>query len=499
MVTQHARWQQALGAAVIALGLVAGLAIPAQSGQAAPAVDPSFAHYYATHQGARLLGQPIAERQGSVQYFEKGRLEDHRGRGLPPAWEFMFGRLGAELIEAAVPLPVAGESGPTYAMLRELTGPTRRIAPPASVDGVQPSAGGVFVPFDPALRPAPGYEVPAVFWAYLTRADLFPGGWLHDVGLPLTPAFTAEVRKGDRPRLVTIQAFERTILTYDPANPLAWQVERANIGTHALAPRPPESAPGPPAPPPGWRGEYFDNAELDGPPVLVRYDARIDFDWGSRAPAAGLPDDYFSVRWTRALTVSEAGGFRVTVRADDGVRVWVAGRRIVDQWSSVQRTDGYIYLEEGPHLLRVEYRELTGSAGIDLSLERIDRYPDWQGAYYDSDDLEATPAFWRNDKQLDFDWGEDGPGSGLRRNDFSVRWTRQHDFVAGRYRFTVTADDGVRLSVDGVKLLDRWDRRGDATTYTVDLSVKAGKRTIQLDYRDQDGPAEVRVSYGRIS
>jgi hypothetical protein len=95
--------------------------------------------------------------------------------------------------------------------------------------------------------------------------------------------------------------------------------------------------------------------------------------------------------------------------------------------------------------VRVEDRELTGSAGIDLSLERIDSYPDWQGAGYDSDDREATPAFWRNDKRLDVDWGADGPGSGLRRNDFSVRWTRQHDFVAGRYRFTVTAGDGVKL------------------------------------------------------
>src|SRR5687767_7863144 len=48
-----------------------------------------------------------------------------------------------------------------------------------------------------------------------------------------------------------------------------------------------------------WRGSYFANATLAGTPALVRDDAAIDFDWGSGAPAPGLPVDNFSVRWTR--------------------------------------------------------------------------------------------------------------------------------------------------------------------------------------------------------
>ena len=43
-------------------------------------------------------------------------------------------------------------------------------------------AGGTFVPYNAALRPAPGYIVPPTFWRYINRADLFPGAWLHDIG-----------------------------------------------------------------------------------------------------------------------------------------------------------------------------------------------------------------------------------------------------------------------------------------------------------------------------
>jgi hypothetical protein len=104
---------------------------------------------------------------------------------------------------------------------------------------VQPD-GSAFVPFTTDLTVAPGHVVPKYFWDYINRPDLFPGGWLHDVGLPITEAIDARVDKGiiigetiipvtDRP--ITIQAYQRTILTYDPANPEGWLVERANTGT----------------------------------------------------------------------------------------------------------------------------------------------------------------------------------------------------------------------------------------------------------------------------
>lgn len=57
-----------------------------------------------------------------------------------------------------------------------------------------------------------------------------PGGWLHDLGLPIAPVVRAIVAKGRLRRDITLQAFQRAVLTYDPANPAPFRVERANAG-----------------------------------------------------------------------------------------------------------------------------------------------------------------------------------------------------------------------------------------------------------------------------
>jgi hypothetical protein len=75
-----------------------------------------------------------------------------------------------------------------------------------------------------------------------------------------------------------------------------------------LAPTPtplsPTATPWPVTPTPvvyNWRGEYFINTSLNGTPVLVRDDTAVDFNWDSGTPALGLPNNNFSVRWTRSL------------------------------------------------------------------------------------------------------------------------------------------------------------------------------------------------------
>jgi hypothetical protein len=75
------------------------------------------------------------------------------------------------------------------------------------------------------------------------RADLFPGGWPHDIGLPMSDTFTAVTSKQGEQRTIFMQAFERTVLTYDMRNPATWQVERANIGADALRTLPQTESP----------------------------------------------------------------------------------------------------------------------------------------------------------------------------------------------------------------------------------------------------------------
>lgn len=201
-----------------------------------------FADYYQRHDGFRLLGNGISLELTlngyPIQYFEKGRIEDHQAESSDPNWRFMYGLLVDELQQAQAKLPIGGDTSTlTYADLNALADPGKRVAPPAGYPsrGVYPVTGAVFVPFTTNLSGGPGHYVLGGFWNYINQKDLFPGGWLHDVGLPIMEPQVVVVTKnfpsGSVQRTITVQAFQRTILTYDPANPADWQIERANVGT----------------------------------------------------------------------------------------------------------------------------------------------------------------------------------------------------------------------------------------------------------------------------
>jgi hypothetical protein len=119
-------------------------------------------------------------------------------------------------------------------------------------------------------------------------------------------------------------------------------------------------------PPDRWKGEYFPNPTLSGVPSLVRDDggAGLAFDWGGGGPAScGIGSDGFSARFSRTVTLSQ-GNYRFTVRADDGVRVWIDGQLRLDQWV-VQAPTTFTFdvpLAAGAHALRMEYFEQGGLA-----------------------------------------------------------------------------------------------------------------------------------------
>jgi hypothetical protein len=223
----------------VLLALLLWLCLPAApvAARDEPVIAPPFRATYWQNQGMRTLGlvqSPLLDVQGyPAQYFEKGRLEDHRQETDDPTWRVAYGRLTAELMEQAPRLPV-NNTDVAYGELARY-GAEQQPPPAGFTGGTLPLADGVFVPAHPQLQPAPGYVVPTFFWEYINRADLFPSGWLYTLGLPLTRAFEAELidPQGTR-QTITMQAFERTVLTYNPQNPPAWQVERGNIGTDAL-------------------------------------------------------------------------------------------------------------------------------------------------------------------------------------------------------------------------------------------------------------------------
>ena len=106
----------------------------------------------------------------------------------------------------------------------------------------------------------------------------------------------------------------------------------------------------------GLWAEYFPNLELKGKPVLTRCDNQIDFNWGydSPHPALHRVDDrnLFSIRWTGKLLPPKTGLYHLRLINNDGIRVYIDGKLLVDNWKknrlkfnggSVELTGGNAY------------------------------------------------------------------------------------------------------------------------------------------------------------
>jgi hypothetical protein len=246
-----------------------------------------------------------------------------------------------------------------------------------------------------------------------------------------------------------------------------------------------------------WLGEYYDNASLSGTAVVVRQDASIDFNWGNSSPAADIPSDGFAVRWRGRWQFTE-GTYRFTAYSDDGMRVWIDGALIINQWRDQEATQvsAESYLSAGQHTIQVEYYDRGGQAIARFWWESLGQYPDWKAEYYGNTALDGTPAVVRNDAEIDFDWGAASPASGVPANNFGVRWSRSQSFAEGNYRFLAPADDGIRLWVDGILVIDQWH---DSTlnTYSGYMWLTGGAHDLRVDYYEGSGDAHVHLWWER--
>lgn len=251
----------------------------------------------------------------------------------------------------------------------------------------------------------------------------------------------------------------------------------------------------------GWYAEYYDNRTLSGQPKAVRYDEEIDFDWGRDAPLSGIPADNFSVRWTATVHFEE-GTYQFVALADDGVRLWVDDKLIIDAWrdQDSRTIDDDHILSKGNHTLKLEYYDHNKEAVIRLTWTRLgsSSYPDWKGEYYINRDLSGAPILVRNDRSVDFDWGNGSPDSAVPSDSFSARWTRRMSFEAGRYRLNLRADDGVRLYVNGTRVINEWHDSSGSEVYTVEMNL-SGQTDLQMDYYERSGKARVKFSYERVT
>ncbi len=121
-----------------------------------------------------------------------------------------------------------------------------------------------------------------------------------------------------------------------------------------------------------WTAEYYNNAELDGQPVVIRSEESPRGSWGEGSPHTGVPADFFAARWSTRVSLEE-GTYQLNAQADDGVRVLVDGEVVIDEWRA---TAGDLFqlelpLTAGSHRVIVEYLEQEGRAHVIFNMDPL--------------------------------------------------------------------------------------------------------------------------------
>jgi hypothetical protein len=118
---------------------------------------------------------------------------------------------------------------------------------------------------------------------------------------------------------------------------------------------------------PGLRGEYYPDLEFKGQPAATRVDETpVLVRRGTRAPAEGMPGENWTARWRGTYgPVPQDGSYEFTTWTDDGVRLWVDGRMIIDDWHPhpPQHNRAVVHLKEGENVpVKLELYQGVGGA-----------------------------------------------------------------------------------------------------------------------------------------
>ncbi len=121
----------------------------------------------------------------------------------------------------------------------------------------------------------------------------------------------------------------------------------------------------------GLTGVYYPGPEFTGS-SQKRNDARVNFSWDGASPMAGIPSENWSAIWSGQVQAPSSGEWSFTTKSDDGVRLRVNGRTLIDDWTAHPTTErsGKIKLEaDVPYEITLEYRQVTAAAVMQLFWE----------------------------------------------------------------------------------------------------------------------------------
>jgi beta-glucosidase len=120
----------------------------------------------------------------------------------------------------------------------------------------------------------------------------------------------------------------------------------------------------------GLKGEYFNNKDLSGTPIVTQVDKRIGYDWTTGCGVTGVNKNDFSVRWTGELRPLESGTYDFVVSGDDGYRLFINDEKVIDEYKEGafrERKYSKVVTLGQKYTIRLEYFQAGGGASIDFT------------------------------------------------------------------------------------------------------------------------------------
>ncbi|MFP2924469.1 PA14 domain-containing protein [Pyxidicoccus sp. 3LG] len=290
---------------------------------------------------------------------------------------------------------------------------------------------------------------------------------------------------------------------------------------------------------PGVVARFFPNIRMQGVPVL-RHLSNVSLSAGHGSPVDGIPADFFGVRIEGSVTPAYSETYTFRTYASGGVRLWVNGRLLVDDWfeHDLEPRAGSIQLAAGiPASVVVEFFDAEALASLllrwespsqplqDVPVSRLETpglerarplgahctsdtqcrsgdcsvYPVGNVTIWNEGDAVCAPEVSegepgvkaeyfayeylydrvavRRESFVSTFWGTTAPAPGVPVDRWSARWSATLTAPAtGTYTLRTNTEDGVRLWLDGAMLMDSWTEAPGGQTLDATVSLTAGSR-----------------------
>jgi hypothetical protein len=101
--------------------------------------------------------------------------------------------------------------------------------------------------------------------------------------------------------------------------------------------------------------------------------------------------------------------------------------------------------------------------------------------YRNNETLSGDPVYVTREPTINHNWGNGGIGNGVGNDNFSARWIGKFNFSAGNHTFTTRTDDGVRVYVDDVLVINNWNYHPE-TVDSATVNLIEGEHVIRLEF-----------------